>query len=182
MARGAMTNDMKGTSKTLSLWLRHAPEKGNLVLDEAGWAPVDAVLAALSRIGVGFEDLLEVVETSDKQRFELSADLDRIRARQGHSVSVDLGLEAKDPPQTLFHGTVAAAIEAIRVQGLQRMRRHHVHLSPDIETARRVGARRGAPVILTIDAAAMSAAGLTFYHSTNGVWLTDSVPPEYLSV
>ena len=48
-------------------------------------------------------------------------------------------------------------------------------------TATQVGARREAPVILTVDAAAMHAAGHAFYQAANGVWLTDHVPPGYLS-
>jgi putative RNA 2'-phosphotransferase len=50
-----------------------------------------------------------------------------------------------------------------------------------VETARKVGARRGNPVILTVDAGRMHRDGIRFYLSTNGVWLTDAVPPGYLS-
>jgi putative RNA 2'-phosphotransferase len=61
------------------------------------------------------------------------------------------------------------------------MARHHVHLSATPGTATQVGARRGAPVVLTVDAAAMHAGGHTFYQAANGVWLTDHVPPGYVS-
>jgi putative RNA 2'-phosphotransferase len=177
-----MKTDMKTLSKTLSYWLRHRPDVGGLTLDTAGWTTVDGVLAALHRKhGAGFDDLLTVVETSDKQRFELSADLDRIRARQGHSVEVDLGLTPVPPPAQLFHGTVARALEAIRREGLKPMARHHVHLSPDEATAHKVGARRGSPVILLIDSAAMAAGGHAFLCTTNGVWLTDQVPAEFIN-
>ena len=109
--------------------------------------------------------------------------VDRIRASQGHSVPVDLGLAPAVPPDRLFHGTSETVLPAIRAEGLHRGRRHHVHLSPDVETARRVGARRTGPVvILTVDAAAMAANGYPFYRSANGVWLTDTVPPAYLAV
>jgi putative RNA 2'-phosphotransferase len=60
------------------------------------------------------------------------------------------------------------------------MARHHVHLSIDVPTATKVGARHGKPVVFEVDAAAMQRAGHTFYVSANGVWLTDAVPPEYL--
>lgn len=170
-------------SKALSLWLRHAPEKAALRLSDDGWAPVDAVLAALARarLAQDFETLLDVVERNDKQRFEFSADLECIRARQGHSVKVALGLAPCAPPDMLYHGTVARFLEPIFAQGLLRMRRTHVHLSPDEETALKVGARRGAPVILTIDARAMHAEGHVFCVSGNGVWLTEHVPPRYLN-
>ena len=61
-----------------------------------------------------------------------------------------------------------------------RGRRHHVHLSGDERTARRVGRRRGRPVVLVVEAGRMHADGRAFFRSANGVWLTDSVPPEYL--
>jgi len=174
-----MKKDTKTISKTLSYWLRHAPEAGNLVLDPAGWAPVDHVLASLKT--VSFDELTTVVEENDKQRFEFSGDLERIRARQGHSIEITLDLPSTTPPARLFHGTVKRALDAIFAEGLKKMARHHVHLSPDLETARKVGARRGAPVILVVDAARMAADGHVFMVSSNGVWLTDAVPAAYLS-
>lgn len=58
--------------------------------------------------------------------------------------------------------------------------RHHVHLSPDTATTRTVGNRRGAPVVLIIDAGAISAAGHNFLQTENSVWLTDAVPPAFI--
>jgi putative RNA 2'-phosphotransferase len=170
-------------SKTLSYWLRHRPDKAGLDLDAQGWAPVDAVLEGLGQRGLprDIDTLLAVVEGSDKQRFELAPDLSRIRARQGHSVAVELALAPTAPPDVLYHGTVQRVLEAIMQEGLRRMARHHVHLSPDAETARRVGARRGRAVILAVDAAAMSGAGHVFFVTGNGVWLTDAVPPQFLT-
>lgn len=169
-------------SKTLSLWLRHQPEAGGLTLDPQGWTEVDAVLAALDRAGTGrgWDDLLRVVEESDKQRFELSGDAARIRARQGHSVEVALDWPRADPPELLWHGTVACFLPAILAEGLKPMRRHHVHLSGDLDTATRVGQRRGAPVILAVRAAALAETGRDFFLTSNGVWLTEAVPPAFL--
>lgn len=174
--------DLVRISKTLSYWLRHRPGEAGLSLDAQGWADVDSVLAALAAKGLpgDIDSLLSVVEENDKQRFELTADLDRIRARQGHSVGVDLALAPTEPPAELFHGTVEHFLNAILREGLRKMRRHHVHLSPDMETARRVGARRGAPVILTVNASLMRAEGHPFYVTDNRVWLTDHVPPQAL--
>ena len=93
---------------------------------------------------------------------------------------MDLGLPPAEPPAYLYHGTVARNLDAIRAEGLRPMDRQHVHLSPDRETADPVGARRGRPVILSVDAGAMHRAGHVFHVSANGVWLTDAVPPEYL--
>lgn len=168
-------------SKLLSYWLRHAPEAGDLTLDDAGWASVESVRTALSREGANPALLEQVVADSDKQRFELSADNTHIRARQGHSIDVDLGWAIATPPETLYHGTVDRFLKAIFADGLKPMARHHVHLSPDVETAARVGERRGAPVLLRVAAGEMARQGAIFRLSSNGVWLAEAVPPEFLA-
>ena len=168
-------------SKRMSLALRHAPDRFGLVLDAGGWVAVDELLAALR---IQRCDLHAVVADNDKQRFALDHDaagVERIRANQGHSVPVDLGLVPQPPPPWLYHGTTAAALDSIRATGLHRGERHHVHLSADVDTARRVGARRsGTVLILTVHAQAMAHDGHLFYRSVNGVWLTDAVPARYL--
>ncbi len=173
-------DDLKA-SKKLSYVLRHAPESIGITLDGAGWVPVTELLAALAARGWGVapEQLERVVASSDKQRFALSDG--RIRANQGHSVPVQLGLPPSTPPAELFHGTVSRALPAIWAEGLARGNRHHVHLSPDRETALRVGARRGRPVVLTVAAGPMAADGHLFYRTANGVWLASAVPARYLS-
>lgn len=167
-------------SKYLSAHLRHKPERIGITLDAQGWVPIDDLLRAAARQGfvITRDELDHVVATNDKRRF--TVDGDRIRANQGHTVAVDLGLPPAEPPAYLYHGTVARALDAIRAEGLRPMDRHHVHLSPDRETATRVGARRGRPVVLSVDAGAMHGAGHVFHVSANGVWLTDAVPPEFL--
>lgn len=174
--------DVVRISKTLSFWLRHKPGEGGLTLDAQGWTSVDDVLAALTRekLPGDIDTLLTVVDGNDKQRFELTPNLARIRARQGHSVAVELALQPTAPPALLYHGTVDRFLDAIMSGGLRKMARHHVHLSPDEETATRVGARRGKPVILAIDAAGMARDGHAFFVTENAVWLTDTVPTAYL--
>lgn len=128
------------------------------------------------------DDLVRVVSTNDKQRFELDAVSGRIRARQGHTIAVELALDPVEPPAVLYHGTPKRNLDSILATGLDRRKRHHVHLSGDVETAQRVGRRRGDEVILVIDVAAMAADGATFWRTDNGVWLTDAVPPTLISV
>lgn len=169
-------------SKFLSRVLRHQPGMLGLELDEGGWVNVEVLLSAAQQHGMTIDRgvLERVVAENDKQRFSISADGTKIRANQGHSIQVDLGYEPRTPPDTLYHGTAARNLEAILAAGLVKGRRHAVHLSLDEQTARRVGQRHGAPVVLVIDAGRMAADGYTFTCSANGVWLTDHVPPQYI--
>lgn len=169
-------------SRFLSLVLRHDPGRIGIALTSDGWVEVDVLLAALARHGraLSRDELATIVATNDKQRFAFDETGERIRASQGHSVAVNLGYAPAQPPETLYHGTVAPALDAIRRDGLRAMSRHHVHLSGDHATAVKVGARRGKPVVLRVRAGTMHAAGFEFFLSANGVWLTREVPPEYL--
>ncbi|WP_405696871.1 RNA 2'-phosphotransferase [Streptomyces coelicoflavus] len=181
--RHESTSDDRRTvkvSKYLSKHLRHQPERIGLTLDEGGWVEIDTLIAAAAAHGFRFThaELDHVVATNDKRRFAVEGT--RIRASQGHSVHVDLGLPPATPPPYLYHGTVARSLDAIRTEGLRPMNRHDAHLSPDRATATRVGARRGRPVVLSVDAAAMHRDGHVFHVSANGVWLTKSVPSRYL--
>ncbi|WP_394843549.1 RNA 2'-phosphotransferase [Pendulispora brunnea] len=169
-------------SKFLSYVLRHAPGSIGVVLDSNGWAEIDQLLERCRAHGkpISRETLETIVATSAKQRYAISEDGRRVRANQGHSIEVDLGYMPVDPPEVLFHGTVTSSVDAIRAGGLQKMNRHHVHLSADIETARHVGMRRGKPVVLRIAAGRMHRDGHVFFRSDNGVWLTESVPQDYI--
>lgn len=170
------------TSKFLSLVLRHRPELIGIELDPAGWVSVSELLRACREHGraITADELREVVAGNDKRRFAFSEDGERIRASQGHSVAVELGYTPADPPEFLYHGTIAKFLPSIREGGLKKGERHHVHLSPDEETARRVGQRRGRPVVLKVESGRMQRDGHAFYLSANGVWLTEHVPPAYL--
>jgi putative RNA 2'-phosphotransferase len=169
-------------SKFLSYVLRHRPESIGLSLDGGGWARCDELLAAVRRAGVSLDEglLLQVVEQSEKKRFSFSDDGLRIRANYGHSISVDLELQPVVPPEFLYHGTARRCVASIRRQGLRREGRNYVHLSPDEHTAVGVGKRHGRSVILVVKARRMHHAGVTFYRSESGVWLTEKVPPEHI--
>jgi putative RNA 2'-phosphotransferase len=179
-----MQDRMVKISKFLSLVLRHQPDKIGLKLDSAGWVSVEKLLKACQNHGFPLtkNELEAVVTGSDKQRFSFSDDRLLIRANQGHSVDVDLGYQPIAPPEELYHGTVERFLISILDSGLSKGRRHHVHLSADLETAQKVGARRGVPVILRVMSGWMNRDGYLFFRSENGVWLTDNVPPAYLEV
>lgn len=183
-------------SRVLSKVLRHEPELIGLRLDASGWAAVDELLTKLSRATrtegaskrlrtlptVTQNLLLKVVESNDKHRFVLSDDRLRIRAVQGHSVEVKLNHPVQAPPARLFHGTASRNWAAIAKEGLKRGSRHAVHLSVDISTATRIGARHGRPIVIQVATQEMHDDGHEFTVADNGVWLVDSVPPNYLSL
>lgn len=179
-------NDKERTSisKRLSYVLRHRPGSIGVQVDDAGWVEVEELLDGLALHGLSMtlDMLTEVVDTNPKQRFEFSSDRLLLRARQGHSIEVDLGYEPVVPPDVLFHGTPRVSVESILATGLQKRRRHHVHMSTDRELLLEVARRRGPPVLLRIDAAEMHRLGHEFYVTENDVWLTDRVPPEFLDV
>jgi putative RNA 2'-phosphotransferase len=174
--------DLKHISKFLSLVLRHQPEEIGLTMEKEGWVNVDELIlkSNAAKINFDFALLEQVVYTNDKQRFAFNDDYTKIRANQGHSINVDLAFDAATPPPFLYHGTVSKYVDAIKTAGLQKMQRLHVHLSKDLDTAIKVGSRRGQPVILKIEAQRMQQEGFTFYLSKNGVWLCDEVPSQYI--
>lgn len=177
-----MKPEYKQISKFLSLILRHDPGKIGLQLDDSGWADVNELISKANAHNnqLNVDNLKEVVETNDKKRFAFNENKTKIRASQGHSIKVDLEYKPIQPPEFLFHGTVGKFREDIKRKGLLKMGRHHVHLSSDAETATKVAARRGVPIILTVRSGDMYRDGIEFYQSDNGVWLTDTVASKYL--
>lgn len=174
--------EAKHLSKLLSYLLRHNPGLLGIELDENGWTDVNTLIEKIKQKEPSFNDdmLSYIVDTNNKKRFSFNDDGSRIRASQGHSVNVDLGYTEAQPPEILYHGTAEKNLTLIRDNGLQKISRHHVHLSADRETALRVGQRHGKPVVLAIKSGLMFSRGFVFYLSDNGVWLTDAVPREFI--
>lgn len=172
---------LKSTSKYISLILRHKPEVIGISLDEYGWANVDELIAGVSRTQPLDMAMLErIVAEDEKQRYSFNEDKTLIRANQGHSIPVDVELEEVEPPEILYHGTGEKYVPSIDEQGLIPKSRLYVHLSPDEETAKKVGQRHGKPVIYTVKSGEMYRNGISFYRSVNGVWLVKAVPVKYL--
>lgn len=175
---------MKNTSKILSLLLRHKPQAANLTLDKNGWADVNELIAKFSKkyFHLDRSILEKVVAENNKKRFTFNDDGSKIRANQGHSISVELDLQSQEPPDILYHGTAKRFLDSIKEKGLIAGQRNHVHLSDNLETAITVGKRHGKVEVLVIDTKAMIKHGKQFYLSKNGVWLTDAVEKQYLSI
>ena len=175
---------MKNNSlnKFICLILRHNPSLIGITLDQNGWADTQKLLNGLNMAGkkINMEQLIAIVNTDNKNRFSFNFDKSKIRANHGHSLSVDLDLTESVPPDLLYHGTSEKFIDSIKQNGIQKRTRQHVHLSTDIEKAIAVGKRHGNPVVLIINTKQMFLDGYKFYLSENGVWLTDSVPYQYV--
>jgi putative RNA 2'-phosphotransferase len=175
-----MSKEITRISKFLSLVLRHQPEKIGLELDGKGWASIASLIEKSDNFLTN-ELLQRAVSENEKKRFVISDNGQFIRANQGHSIKVDLGLKAIEPPAQLFHGTATRFVDAIMFEGLKKMSRQYVHLSLNKVTATKVGQRHGKVAILNVAAGDMYANGFEFFLSKNQVWLTDRVPIEYLS-
>ena len=172
----------KNISKYISLILRHKPEVIGITLDEHGWAEVNELIEGIRKSTDFDMTILEkIVAEDDKQRYSFNEDKTLIRANQGHSIPVDVELEKKTPPATLWHGTGEKFTVSIDSMGLIPKSRLYIHLSSDQQTAKKVGARHGKPVIYQVDTEAMNRDGYEFFLSVNGVWLTKVVPVQYLT-
>ena len=168
--------DIVSMGKHLAFLLRHDKEAfDNGLIDNHGWRKV----SELKNKGYSKELLDEIVVTNNKQRYEYNDDETKIRARQGHSIDVDVELKLSTPPDILYHGTATRFLESINREGLNSGTRKYVHLSKDIETAKLVGARHGIPCIIEIDSKKMFEDGNNFFLSANGVWMTETVPQKY---
>lgn len=175
-------HNYKKLSIFLSLILRHKPETISLELDKNGWADVSELIEKMNLNGRKIDkNILEhIVDTDEKNRYSFNDDKTKIRANQGHSIDVDVELETAVPPEILYHGTASHFCINIMKTGIQRRSRNYVHLSLDAESAAKVGARHGKSVVLEILAAQMHNDKYVFYLSKNNVWLTETVPPEYI--
>ena len=168
--------------KRLAFLLRHDKEAFDAgLIDKHGWRLVSELIREQ---GYTPKLLDDIVATNNKNRYEYSDDKRCIRARQGHSIPVDVELQPATPPDILYHGTSEKMYwNTIIKEGLKPMSRLYVHLSADEETAEMVGKRHSKQIIIIrINAKQMAADGYEFFLSTNGVWLVKEVPAKYFMI
>jgi len=166
-------------SKYVSYLLRHNPE--DLEMDDKGFVELDQLLSKLRRLfpTVDRKLLVEIVEQSERRRFEIVGD--KIRALYGHTIDVHVHLKEDTQVAQLYHGTTTEAAQQILEKGLQPMRRRWVHLSPTKEIAYEVGKRRtDSPVVLMIDVTEARSHGLRFFRATDKVYVCKHVPAKYI--
>ena len=167
-------------SQKLAGLLRHRTDPMYIDLN-GGWADVNEIISALKARFPEVDRAVidEIVANDEKGRYSF----DITGTNQGHSIpGVKIEMERPQPPELLYHGTARRFLPSILREGLKPMSRQYVHISPDIETAVKVGKRHGAPVVLVIRAGDFVKDGNVLMRSYNGVWQAERVPPEYLSV
>jgi putative RNA 2'-phosphotransferase len=184
VAYGDLMTDLSRASRYIAWALRHAPDKANLAIDRKGWASLDDLIRSLHRHGFNVtKDMVrQIVADDPKRRYELSSDERRIRANYGHSIEVALTVPPEEPPSVLYHGTARHILPKIKETGLLPQGRQYVHLSDDVASAISVGSRHGRPVVISVNAKAMYDDGLVFYPAGKHVWLTATVPTNYLDL
>lgn len=179
-------NKINELSRFISKLLRHEPELANIDINIKGWTNVDDFIRKINKVKYNGENVLtlelleEIVKNDNKGRYSFNIDKSMIRANQGHTIKVEIDMEEVIPPTYLYHGTVERNVESIDKLGLLKMKRLFVHLSSDVDTAYKVGKRRGRPYIYLVESMKMYEDGYKFYISENGVWQIDAVPPQYL--
>lgn len=179
-----MPKDLKKLSKFLAVILRHNPDGFGVALDEQGFTPLDLVWKTIqTKYGTRFDftDLETVVagDKNGKKRYEISNG--KIRAMYGHSQVRDIDYVPAIPPDTLYHGTNARAVESIRKEGLSAQNRQYVHLTTNINNATTVATRRtDKPVLLKIRAKEAHNDGLIFHHAEQEHFLVRHIPPKYI--
>lgn len=169
-------------SKAMCFILRHGAEKMKIQISKTGYVKCETIVAELQKRWPSFtqSDLLAIVKEDEKGRYNI--DRGSIRTNQGHSMeSIKIPFRKAIPPVLLYHGTDEVGYNAIKKSGIKKMKRHHVHLTDDLETASSVGIRHGSEVIITVDTRPMVKDNVEFFQSDNGVWLTDFVDAKYLT-
>ena len=178
-----MKDKLKSLSKLISYWLRHSPEDANLQVDEFGWVALEKLQSALEARGyiISIDQLLELNRSFDKVRWEIDHIKQRIKATHGHSIPVSLDSTPETPPEILYHGTAVQFLTRIIEKGLLPMNRQFVHLSETKGIALEVGSRHGNPFMIAIGTKELLDKGWKFYKTSENVWLTASIPSDYLS-
>ncbi len=170
------TGERNSLARKLALVLRHAPEKFDLEMDINGWIDIKDIIRQFKKGNKRFHWLrphhfTAIAETDPKGRYEVRGNT--IRATYGHTVEIELDLPTDNIPDALYFPEV----------GISPSGRAHVHLSATIRNAAEAGhVHFKLPTILEVDTAQMYAAGETIWHAGVTVYLTENVPPQYLTV
>ncbi|MCE4603446.1 MAG: RNA 2'-phosphotransferase [Aeropyrum sp.] len=167
-------------SKRIAGLLRHYPHRYNVELDRAGWARIADIRRALAAsVGPWVREwhVRGIAMFDKKGRYEVVGD--KIRARYGHSMPVEVEPMPGAPPNILYHGTVEENLNSIMSRGIVGGRRIKVHLTSEfsdaVATAKRHGRR---VVVLEVNVECIKKKGLDVERASNTVYTTKWVPPD----
>ncbi|MGQ9587817.1 MAG: RNA 2'-phosphotransferase, partial [Thermoplasmata archaeon] len=179
------TEELDRLSRTMAGVLRHFPERFDLQMDRQGFVDLRAFVSALQRKQRRYHWLrphhvIAVIETDNKGRYEYRDG--KIRATYAHSFEVELDLPTGGTPDKLYYPTTQEEVDIVLETGLKPSDRKMVHLSRGIGDAVNAGrVRTELPVILEVDARTATNDGLVIQKAGRTVYLTNEVPPKYLT-
>lgn len=184
MAANVHKNDIQ-LSKMLSKMLRHSASEYGLHMDSNGYCVLDEVIEKASRLlrnpHITREKISDIVNNCPKQRFKMTTvdGVMKIRANQGHTLEQvkDMALKEilhfeDDVSGQIIHGTNYKAWSSIQHDGLNKMKRNHIHMARGELGHARSGARLNSEVVIVIDGNLAISHGIKFFESENGVILS----------
>ncbi|MCD6287356.1 MAG: RNA 2'-phosphotransferase [Anaerolineae bacterium] len=178
---------LRTLSRFLSMLLRHRPARFPVTLDGQGFTQLAAVMRILHALPnfrwATREDIDAVMALPGRARFEVVRDERgaRIRALYGHT-ALRLEYEPVVPPDALYVAVTPESLVEVECRGLAPTELSYVHLAVTPAEARRSVLRLTAtPMVLRVDAAVAHAEGHVFYSPTEGVYLVESLPAEYVT-
>jgi len=180
------SRERDSTARKLALVLRHAPEKFDLEMDINGWIDVRDITRKFKESNrrqhwMRPHHIRAISETDPKGRYEVKGNM--MRATYGHTVEIELDLPTLEIPDSLYFPCNPEESDNLLEVGLNPGDRLHVHLSSSIKSAATAGRfHMKNPAIIEIDSARMVASGETIWHAGVTVYLSESVPPDFLSI
>jgi putative RNA 2'-phosphotransferase len=162
--------------------LRHFPDDLGLAMNQHGWVDVDVLVDAMRTRykWSNREKLYSIIESDEKGRYEIKGN--KIRARYGHSVDVDLDYDENTLPE-LYYGASREELDILLEKGIRPVKQRYVHLSTSVDKAREVAKiHTEDPVLLVINAEEARNDGVILLSATENIVLADEIPPQYLSL
>jgi 2'-phosphotransferase len=178
-----LNKKLNKVSRLIVTILRHTASNYNLNMDTNGFIAVDSLLKIPKLKDITIDEIKYIVNNCDKKRMILKEKYGKlyIAANQGHSIKIEselltpITLENYNlyKQKYIIHGTYLNVIDKIKVEGLNKMERIHIHFTTNLEVSKVVsGMRKSSEVFIFIDLEKALQDGFKFYESHNGVILT----------
>jgi len=162
--------------------LRHFPDDLGLAMNQHGWVDVDVLCDAMRTRykWANKEKLFSIIESDEKGRYEVKGN--KIRARYGHSVDIDLDYPENALPE-LYYGASREEVDILLEKGIRPIKQRYVHLSTSVEKAKEVASiHTEDPVMLVVNAEEARNDGVALLAATENIVLAEEIPAKYLRV